>query len=234
MFTHSISAKPQQRPKNSRLLPLLINVGKQLLPLHGRRFKSLLFNFFALIFFSLTLAMIFVSASFLPKVSKVKKRGWKWNFGLRKCKNWQGSAKLSLLSLLPQPSEFCNDENNSVIRSAMDALRNSKNSLLAVAVFFLFTFFNLILDAPRKKQIHFKVFQAFPRNCGCRFLNIPFGVAYQMFVNCKESGYVLCVLCFLKAADMTSSRIYISAWLWLLTEAFLYYITLSVRTVYST
>jgi hypothetical protein len=32
----------------------------------------------------------------------------------------------------------------------MDALRNSKkNCLLAVAILFLFTFFNLILDAPR-------------------------------------------------------------------------------------
>ncbi len=30
------------------------------------------------------------------------------------------------LSLSPPPSELCNDENNSVIRSAMDALRNSK------------------------------------------------------------------------------------------------------------
>jgi hypothetical protein len=65
-------------------------------------------------------------------------------------KNWQGSAKLSPLSLLLPPSEFCNDEKNSVIRSAMDALRNSKkNSLLAVAILFLFTFFTLILDAPR-------------------------------------------------------------------------------------
>jgi hypothetical protein len=64
-------------------------------------------------------------------------------------KNWQGSAQLSLLSPSPQPSEFCNDENNSVIRLAMDALRNSKKiSLLAVAILFLFTFFKFILDAP--------------------------------------------------------------------------------------
>jgi hypothetical protein len=34
-----------------------------------------LFYFLALIFFTLTLATIFVSASFLPKVSKVKERG---------------------------------------------------------------------------------------------------------------------------------------------------------------
>jgi hypothetical protein len=75
MFTHSISAKPQQRPKNRRLSPLLTNFGKKSLPLYGRGFKSLLSIFFALIFFTLTLATIFVSASFLPKVSKVKERG---------------------------------------------------------------------------------------------------------------------------------------------------------------
>jgi hypothetical protein len=74
MFTHSISAKPQQQPKNRQLSPLLTNFGKKSLPLYRREFKSLLFIFFALIFFSLTLAMIFVSAS-LPKVSKVKERG---------------------------------------------------------------------------------------------------------------------------------------------------------------
>jgi hypothetical protein len=75
MFTHSISAKPQQRSKNRRLLPLLTNFGKKSLLLYRRGFKSLLSVFFALIFFTLTLAMIFVSASFLPKVSKVKERG---------------------------------------------------------------------------------------------------------------------------------------------------------------
>ncbi len=56
------------------------------------------FIFFALIVFTLTLATIFVSTSFLPKVSKVKERGWKLNFGLfGNDKNWQGSAKLSPL-----------------------------------------------------------------------------------------------------------------------------------------
>jgi hypothetical protein len=58
LFTHSISAKPQQRPKNRRLLPLLTNFGKQSLPLHSRRFKSF-FSIFLLIFFPLTLATIF-------------------------------------------------------------------------------------------------------------------------------------------------------------------------------
>ncbi len=38
----------------------------------------------------------------------------------------RGSAQLSLLSPLPPRSEFCNDENNHVIRSAMVALRNSR------------------------------------------------------------------------------------------------------------
>jgi hypothetical protein len=58
------------------------------------------------------------------------------NFGLG-----QESAQLLPLSPSPVPSEFCNDDNNSVIRSAMDALRNSKKiSLLAVASLFLFTF----------------------------------------------------------------------------------------------
>jgi hypothetical protein len=75
MFTHSISAKPQQRPKNCRLSPLLTNFGKQSLPLHGRLFKSLFYYFYALIFFTVTLAIIFVSASFLPKVSKAKEKG---------------------------------------------------------------------------------------------------------------------------------------------------------------
>ncbi len=70
-----------------------------------------------------------VSASFLPKVSKMKERGWKLNFGLfGNGKNWQGPAQLSPLSPLPPTSEFCNDKNNSEIKSAMDALRNSRKN----------------------------------------------------------------------------------------------------------
>jgi hypothetical protein len=67
-----------------------------------------------------------------------------------------GSAQLS--SLLPSKlSEFCNDENNSVFRSAMEALSNSKKiTLLTVTIFFLFAFFNLILDAPRTVFLIFK------------------------------------------------------------------------------
>jgi hypothetical protein len=50
----------------------------------------------------------------------------------------------------PEPSEICIDENNYVIRSAMDALRNYKKiTHLTVTVLILFAFFSLILDAPR-------------------------------------------------------------------------------------
>jgi hypothetical protein len=51
--------------KTRRLSPLSTNFGKKSLPLHR----------FSLIVFTLTLATIFVSGSFLPKVSKVKERG---------------------------------------------------------------------------------------------------------------------------------------------------------------
>ncbi len=57
--------------------------------------------------------------------------------------SWQGPAEPSPPSPLPPPSEFCTDEDNSVIRSAMDALRYSKKiiTLPSVTVLFLFTFF---------------------------------------------------------------------------------------------
>jgi hypothetical protein len=70
MFTHSISAKPEQQPKNRRLSPLLTNFGKKWLLLYRRGFESLLSIFFALIFFTLTLATIFVSASFCQRSQK--------------------------------------------------------------------------------------------------------------------------------------------------------------------
>ncbi len=61
---------------------------------------------------------MFAFASFLPKVSKVKGRGCKLNFGLRM---GGGSAQLSLLFPSPPPSDY------SIIRSAMNALNsNSK------------------------------------------------------------------------------------------------------------
>ncbi len=83
--------------------------------------------------------MIIVCASFLPKVSKVKERGFKLNFGLGNGKNWQGSAQLSPLLPSPPPSEFLMMKTTDQL--AMDALRNSKKiSLLAVAILFLFKF----------------------------------------------------------------------------------------------
>jgi hypothetical protein len=45
MFTNSISATPQQRPKNRCLSPLLTNFGKKSLPLHRRQFSIFCFNF---------------------------------------------------------------------------------------------------------------------------------------------------------------------------------------------
>jgi hypothetical protein len=52
-----------------------------------------------------------------------------------------GGGGAGLSPLLPPLSEFCNDENNSVIRSAMNALRNSKKiTILAVTVFFYLNF----------------------------------------------------------------------------------------------
>jgi hypothetical protein len=92
MFTHSISAKTPQRPKNRRLSPLLANFGKIVAASSQAILNKPFFYFIALIFFTLTLASIFVSASFLPKISKVKERGWKFSFGLRK---WEKLAGVS-------------------------------------------------------------------------------------------------------------------------------------------
>jgi hypothetical protein len=55
--------------------------------------KAFFLYFFCFDFFTLTLATIFISASFLPKVSKVKERGWKLNFGFRKWKKLAGVSK---------------------------------------------------------------------------------------------------------------------------------------------
>ncbi len=116
--------------------------------------SSPFFQFFCFDFLHIDPSNDFCFCKFFAKGLKsegerLKVKFWSSEIG----KNWQGSAKLSLLSPSPPPSEFCNDENNRVIRSAMDALRNSKKiSLLAVAILFLFTFFNLILDAPRKSS----------------------------------------------------------------------------------
>ncbi len=60
IFTHSISAKPQKQPKNRPLSPLLTNFWeKNHRRIIASNFKVFLY-FFALIFFTLTLATIFV------------------------------------------------------------------------------------------------------------------------------------------------------------------------------
>jgi hypothetical protein len=66
MFTHSISAKPQQRPKNRQLSQLLTNFGKKLLPLHRRRFKSF-FLFFYFVFLHIEPSNDFCSCKFFAK-----------------------------------------------------------------------------------------------------------------------------------------------------------------------
>jgi hypothetical protein len=81
----------------------------------------------------------------MTKVSKRKERGCKLNIGLQ-------SAQLSPLLPLPLPSEFCNDENNNVIRLAMDALRNKKITLLTVTVFFVFGIFQFDFGCTSYRQ----------------------------------------------------------------------------------
>ncbi len=61
--------------------------------------------------------------------------------------SWQGSAKLSPLLPSPRPSEFCTDEDN-IVNGRLEIFKKIIN-LLTVTVLFLFTFFTLILDAPR-------------------------------------------------------------------------------------
>jgi hypothetical protein len=96
------------------------------------------YQIFCFDFFHIDPSNDFCFCKFFAKGLKSEGERLKVKFSsLEMVKNWQGSVKLSLLSLSPPPSEFCNDENNSVIRSAMDALRNSKKiSLLAEAILF--------------------------------------------------------------------------------------------------
>jgi hypothetical protein len=65
----------------------------------------------------------------------------------------------------------------------MDALRNSKKiSLLSVGILFLFTFFNLILDAPRMYIIKYVFYDSiaclfhFPSKVIHKFVFVPFGL----------------------------------------------------------
>jgi hypothetical protein len=83
------------------------------------------FLFFCIDFLHIDPSNNFCFCKFFAKGLK-EAESWILVFG--NGKNWQGSAKLSPLSLSPPPSEFCNHEKNSKIRSAMDALRNSKKN----------------------------------------------------------------------------------------------------------
>jgi hypothetical protein len=85
------------------------------------------FLFFCFDFFPIDPSNDFWFCKFFAKGLKSEGERLKVKFwSSEMVKNWQGSVKLSRLSPSPQPSELCNDENNSVIRSAMDALRNLK------------------------------------------------------------------------------------------------------------
>ncbi len=69
-------------------------------------------------------------------------KGEKLDTPKKPCLNtWQGSTQLSPPSLSPLPSEFCTDEDNSVIRSVMDAARYSKNNYPSNCNHSLFIYF---------------------------------------------------------------------------------------------
>jgi hypothetical protein len=105
-----------------------------------------------------------------------------------------GSAQLTSLSPLPPP--FCNDENNSVIRSAMGALRNSKkNCLLAIAILFLFTFFNLILEAPHTQE---KIDQRQKEEAGTKHSDADFRKIFRIF---EVQQTFICTVKFYKSAQ---------------------------------
>ncbi len=105
-------------------------------------------------------------------------------------------ATLSLLSLSPPPSKFCNDENNSVIRSAMDALSNSqKITFLTVTVLFLFAFLNLMLDTILLQLINhiFPVFKTGPvivlTNANQLYCSQCSPVSYACYTSCLRWGW---------------------------------------------
>jgi hypothetical protein len=106
MFTHVISAKPQQRPKNRRLLPLLTNFCKKLLPLHRRQFKSIFF-FFLHCLCTLTLATIFCFCKFFAKGLKSEGEKLKVKFWFSEMVKMAGvstTITVSLPVLLSEPS----------------------------------------------------------------------------------------------------------------------------------
>ncbi len=155
MFTRSISAKPQQRTKNHRLSSLLTKFSKKLLPLHRRQLKSLFFYFFGFDFLHLGPSNDFCFCKFFAKGLKSEGERLKVKFWSSEVvKIGRGQHNYRRCCCRHRLQSFCNDENNSVIRSGMDALRNFKKiSLLSVAILFWFTFFNLIFDAPRKFSV---------------------------------------------------------------------------------
>jgi hypothetical protein len=76
-----------------------------------------------LIFFTLTLATIFVSASFLPKVSKrLKVEFW----SLEMVKIGRGQQNYRRCRCRHPLQSFATMKKNNVIRSAMNALKNQK------------------------------------------------------------------------------------------------------------
>jgi hypothetical protein len=88
------------------------------------------FQFFCFDFLQIDPSKNFCFCQFFAKGLKSEGERLKVEFwSSEMVKNWQGSAKLSPLSLSPPTSEFCNDVKNSVIRSTMDALRNSTTKL---------------------------------------------------------------------------------------------------------
>jgi hypothetical protein len=80
MFTHSISAKPQQQPKNCRLSPLLTNFGKKLLPLYRRGFKSLFYLFICFDFLYIDPSNDFCFCKFFAKGLKSEEERLKVKF----------------------------------------------------------------------------------------------------------------------------------------------------------
>jgi hypothetical protein len=116
----------------------LTNFAKKSLPLYCRGFKSLLSIFFCFDFFYIDPTNDFCFCKFFAKGLNSEGERLKVKFwSSEMVKIGRSQHNYRTLSPLPLPSEFSSDENNSVIRSAMDALRNSnKISLLAVAVLF--------------------------------------------------------------------------------------------------
>ncbi len=130
----------------------MTNFGKKLLPLHSRQFKAI-FLFFYFHFLHIDPSNNFCFCKFFAKGLKSEGERLKVKFwSSEMVKIGRGQQNYRRCRCRHRLQSFSTMKKNSVIRSAMDALRNSKKkiSLLAVAILFLFTFFNLILDAPRK------------------------------------------------------------------------------------